>query len=206
MTFSNGTCYIKATEDRLDAVTVVIMRLLYAHFVDQTKIEFPDFQNFLIKSGCENLTFNDLIVMIMLQKPETKCIYFGIDEFQELLLDKKIVENFSDYNLLKEQRSRLREVVVALGNTQCKISKVFIMCSMAGTTYTDISDVIASSLYPTNHTPLNLLQPADQEAVIESLGWDITKTKWKTCASFRNTLLDMGGLPKAMDWFIRVAE
>lgn len=204
MTFSSGTGYLKTEDDQLDATTAVIMRLLYAHFVDQTKMLFSEFQRFLKSAGCTKLTFTDIIDMILLQKPETKCIYFGIDEFQELLI-QKLVANVSKGETLREQRSRLEEFVVALGNIQCT-SKVFIMSSMAGTAHTDISAVIASSLYTANYIPLPLLQPADQETVIESLGWDTVKTKWKICATFRNTLLDMGGLPKAMDWFIRAAE
>ncbi|RIB23969.1 hypothetical protein C2G38_759697 [Gigaspora rosea] len=124
-------------------------------------------------------------------------LYIALDEFQKL-----IGAPFCKGDNEHEERQYLKEVILALGSAMCckfSINNVFIICHLAGTVLTPLSNVIASSSYRHITLPIPLLLPIDINSLFEQL--QLTKSWWLNSLLLRATAYDIM-LPRGIEAFL----
>ncbi|CAG8494134.1 16210_t:CDS:2 [Gigaspora margarita] len=192
-------------EKTLGANSAIGLRILHCYFDSQTYLK--DFINQMIDEfGDEPLKQNlDVSMAINIIAKSIRgddvsrplLIYIALDEFQKL-----VGAPFCKGDNEQEKRQYLKEVALALGGAMCckfSINHVFIICHLAGTLLTPLSNVIASSSYRHITLPIPLLLPIDINSLFEQL--QLTKSWWLNSLLLRATAYDIM-LPRGIEAFL----
>ncbi|CAG8638522.1 10629_t:CDS:2, partial [Dentiscutata heterogama] len=148
---------------------------------------FPDFAAIEISNEIQNLArlLDDPVQIFMTYNenfnPRNIEKTLAPDEFQRL-----VGSPFCKGNNDQEKRQYLKEVILALGDAmlcEFSISNIFIICHLAGTVLTPLSEVTNSFSYRhiILHTPL--LLPIDINSLFEQL--ELTRSWWLTSLLLR---------------------
>ncbi|KAF0453683.1 hypothetical protein F8M41_001695 [Gigaspora margarita] len=187
------------------ANAAIRLRILHHYFASQTYLyDFID--QLIAKFGDEplkqKLTVSMAIKIIAksIRGDDVSCpllIYIVLDEFQNL-----VGAPFCKGDNKQEERQYLKEVTLALCGAMCckfSINHVFIICHLAGTVLTPLSNVVTSSSYQHITLPTPLLLPIDINSLFEQL--QLTKSWWLNSLLLRATAYDIM-LPRGIEAFL----
>ncbi|RUS13306.1 hypothetical protein BC937DRAFT_95526 [Endogone sp. FLAS-F59071] len=225
--FSNGVP-LDSWDRRLDATTILGLRLAYIYFVrGKYKENFAEFRNYVMKINSYDHIFslspviagirNDLGIL----NNEHFFIFFHMDEFQKVLSfdwigrakknDLKIPTLAEQFIIPNAEKTilrgmcLLREILINLGSYMTgETQKTYGHSYLSGTAPDDVVEAAEPTSYSIKFLSCPLLKPKSCLMIMhhftKKLG--IEDKDWTSKRWILQMLLDTGGLPRALQYFL----
>jgi hypothetical protein len=209
VSYGNGEGFKQGFEKSFPE-TALSLRLLHSYFAgrDMTfakfKIKLTGFlgnsMNLEISTALEIIR-EDWRLRLNAPKDALVIIIVGIDEVQDLLDDSA-----TDKNLRLQS---LSTTFKAIGTATCSIasSGIFLVPLLAGTAQRDLKEIITGSSYVGENLSPRVLDWGSVVSIVKaSPWWDGVVTDADSRLSLVRCLMDLGGLPRAIEKFIEGVE
>jgi hypothetical protein len=212
VSYGNGEGFQKEKESQFPQ-TALSLRLLHSYFAgrDMTFAKFKiKLTGFLGRDPYrKNLQISTALEIIRddwrrrFPAPKEAHVIFvvGIDEVQDLLDDSA-----TDKNLRLQS---LSTTFKAIGTAICSVASggIFLVPLLAGTTQRDFKEIISGSSYVGANLSPRVLDWGSVVSIVKaSRWWDGVVTDVDSRLSLVRCLMDLGGLPRAIEKFIEGVE
>ena len=209
VSYGNGEGFKQGAEKAFPE-TALSLRLLHSYFAgrDMTfakfKIKLTGFlgnsMNLEISTALEIIR-DDWRLRLNAPKDALVIIIVGIDEVQDLLDDSATNKNL--------RLQSLSTTFKAIGTAICSIasSGIFLVPLLAGTAQRDFKEIISGSSYVGANLSPRVLDWGSVVSIVKaSRWWDGVVTDVDSRLSLVRCLMDLGGLPRAIEKFIEGVE